>query len=155
MTQTIIKYELQETVDANTTHVVNVFDSELLAKQSALAMQPREDREYKIVSVIVTRSTVDIFTVPAYVPSVEEVAEEIIGSSEGSFYIEWGDDFQQMDAAKQAEVENIVFERLSSCEGCGWHWANENLEDINGEALCFSCAQDAIDEEEEDENDED
>jgi hypothetical protein len=129
------------------------FDSEMSAKHYALTQQSKTEEVYEIRSEIVTVTTVDSFTVPAHVPNLEEIAQEIIGDSDGSFYMEWGDDIEQLNDSERSQVEKMVWEEISPCDCCGWHFHVDNLEQIDGEMVCWKCAEDM--EKDEDESDED
>ena len=157
MTTTEIKYQLVCVIGPNDNYQVGqLFNSEMLAKNHALSLKDDEDTEYQIRAIITTTttSTVEIFTVPAHIPTLEEIANEIIGWSDGSFYIEWGDDFQKLDEPDRSKVEDMVNEEIASCDCCGWHWHVESMENFidTGDNLCWKCAEDRREEEEEEED---
>jgi formylmethanofuran dehydrogenase subunit E len=153
MANTEIKFQLFRVTGPDTGYQVGeLFNSEAVAKNHALFIKDREAQEYKINAIITTRSTLDIFTVPAHVPNLEEIAQDIIDGSNGSFYMEWGDDFEFLNKADQAKVEDMVHEEISNCAGCGWHWSKDSMENIDGDELCYKCAEDAANEEDEDED---
>jgi len=156
---TEIKYQLYRATSPNTGYQVGeLFDSEMAAKNHALHIKDRESQEYKIISIVTTRSTLDVFTVPAHVPTLEEIAQDIIDGSDGSFYMEWGDDIEQLSDSDRSKVEDMVWEEISSCDGCGWHFHVDHMEHFGdtGETLCWKCADDihAAEYEEGDESDE-
>jgi hypothetical protein len=158
MATTEIKYQLVFVTDPNKGYkMANHFTSEMAAKNYALNIKDSEAQEYKIRSIITTTSTVEIFTVPAHIPTLEEIANEIIGGSDGSFYIEWGDDFQKLDEPDRSKVEDMVNEEIASCDCCGWHWHVESMENFadTGDSLCYKCAEDRREEKEEDKDNED
>jgi hypothetical protein len=158
MTTTEIKYQLFCMTGPNVGFQVGqLFNSEMLAKNHALSLKDDTDQEYQIRSIITTTSTVEIFTVPAHIPTLEEIAKEIIDGSDGSFYIEWNDDFQKLDEPDRSKVEDMVNEEIASCDCCGWHWHVESMENFvdTGDNLCWKCAEDRREEEEEDEDNED
>ena len=157
---TEIKYQLYRATSPNTGYQVGeLFDSEMSAKNHALHIKDREAQEYKIISIVTTRSTLDVFTVPAHVPTLEEIARDIIDGSDGSFYMEWGDDIEQLSDSDRSKVEDMVWQEISNCDSCGWHYHADNMEhfDDTGETLCWKCADDghAAEYEEGDESDED
>jgi hypothetical protein len=158
MTTTEIKYQLFCVTGPNEGYQAwQLFDSEMLAKNHALSLKDDTDREYQIRSIITTTSTVEIFTIPAHVPTLEEIAQEIIEGSDGSFYVEWGDDFEKLDKPDRSKVEEMVWDEIASCEDCGWHFHVESLEQHidSGDNLCWKCANDREEAESEEEEDED
>lgn len=154
---TEIKYELFRVTGPDTGYTVGPsFTSEMSAKNHAMYIKDREAQEYKIISIVTTRSTLDVFTVPAHVPTLEEIARDIIDGSDGSFYMEWGDDIDQLSDADHAKVEEMVYAEIGCCDECGWHFHADNLEQVDGENLCWKCAEDVRNEDDEgDEEDED
>jgi len=155
MSDTEIKFELY--YDDDSQILVGVFDSEMLAKKYATETRETEAQKYKIVSRITTRSVLDAFTVPAYVKSLEEIAEEIISDSDGSFNVEWGEEYSALSIEDQSKIDSLVWDAIASCGHCGWHWHVDNLEshELSSEPVCHHC-QDLLDMElEEQEEDED
>jgi hypothetical protein len=155
---TEIKYQLFRVTGPDKGYQIGeLFNTEMVAKNYALNIKDSEAQQYKIRSVVTTTSTLDVFTVPAHVPTLEEIANEIIAGSDGSFYMEWGDHFERLEEPARSQVEDMVNEAITSCDGCGWHWHVESMEhfDDSGETLCYKCADDRYNEEEEDEDDED
>lgn len=154
---TEIKYQLFCNIGVDKGYQVGeLFDSEMAAKNHALSIKDRAEQEYKIISIVTTRSTLDIFTVPAYTPTLSEIAQEIIEGSDGSFYMEWGEDFEQLEEPARSQVEEMVWEEIASCEDCGWHFHVESLEQHidSGDNLCWKCANDREEAESEDEEEE-
>lgn len=154
---TEIKFQLFRSTGPNEGYQIGeLFSSELSAKNHALNIISIKEQEYKIVSIVTTRSTLDVFTVPAYVPTLEEIAQDIIAGSDGSFYMEWGDDFARLEEPARSQVEDMVNEAIASCDCCGWNWHVESMEhfDDTGDTLCWKCADDRLTEEE-DKSDED
>lgn len=84
--------------------------------------------------------------------SLEEIAQAVIAESNGSFYIEWGEEFEQLNSADQQRVEDLVYREISPCECCGWHWHVDDLETVNHELVCWKCASDIEQEETDDED---
>ncbi len=158
MTTEIIYQVIRVTGPNEGYQMANHFTSEMAAKNYALNIKDSEAQEYKIQSTVITTSILDVFTVPAHVPTLEEIANEIIAGSYGSFYLDWGDDFERLEEPARTQVEDMVNEAITSCDCCGWHcWNVESMEyfDDSGETLCYKCADDRLTEEEEDESDED
>lgn len=152
---TEIKYQLLRVTGPDTGYQVGeLFNSEMTAKNHALHIKDREPQEYKIISIVTTRSTLDVFTVSAHVPALEEIAQDIIAGSDGSFYMEWGDDIERLNDADRSKVEDMVWEEIDNCASCGWPWHVDHLEQVNGESVCWKCA-DELENEEEDDEDED
>lgn len=156
---TEIKYQLFCTIGVGKGYQVGeLFDSEMIAKNHALNIKDRAEQEYKIISIVTTRSTLDIFTVPAHVPTLEEIAQDIICWSDGAYQVEWGEDFAALELADRERVEAMVWEEIASCDGCGWPFHVNSMEQHldSGDNLCWKCEQDREElESEEDESDED
>lgn len=128
------------------------FDSEMSAKLYATQQQSTVEEYYEIRSQIVTITTLDSFTVPAHVPTLEEIAQDIIASSDGSFYMEWGDNIEQLSDSDRSKVEDMVWEEIAACDCCGRHFQITHLENIDGQDVCYQCADDLEEEDEEDED---
>jgi hypothetical protein len=154
---TEIKYRLLCVTGPDTSYQIGqLFNSEMVAKNHALHIKDNEEQQYKIESVVTTTSILDTFTVPAHIPTVDEIAETIIGYADGSFSIDWGEDFDALSESDQRKVEDIVNEQISSCDCCGWYFHNQNMEtgEMSGDWLCYSCAQTEADEAAEEEEEE-
>lgn len=155
---TEIKYQLFRVTGPDSGYQVgDLFNSEMIAKNHAMNIKDREEQEYKVISIVTTRSTLDVFTVPAYVPSIEEIAEDIISFSDGSFYVEWGEDYSALSLDDQAKVEEIVWQEIDSCACCGWHFNVNSLsghDDADGQ-VCNSCYNDLDEQANENEDEED
>lgn len=84
---------------------------------------------------------------------LERIIQESIDSSDGSFYMEWGEGYDNLTLDEQRFVEDKVYEVISNCDCCGWHFNYENLESVSsGQEMCWNCAANY---DEEDESDED
>lgn len=157
MSDTEIKFQLRCCYTSSPTwHPIGEYDSEMVAKHKATNMQEREETIYQIVSIVTTRSVVDTFTIAAYVPSIDEIAEDIITMSDGSFYVEWGQDYAELSLDDQAKVEEIVWQEIDSCACCGWHFNNNHLsshDNADGQVCdsCYNDLEEAAEEEEESE----
>ena len=138
-------------------YTMGKFPSELAAKNNAQMRESSVAESYDIVSVVTTISVLDSFIVPAKVKSVDEIAQEIIDGSEGSYNVEWGEDFAALDFADRERVEAMVWEEIESCDGCGWHFHVDSLEQHvdSGESLCWRCTNDREEEENESEDEDD
>jgi hypothetical protein len=123
------------------------------AEKFAQNSKSREEQHFKIVCVTTTYTHLKPFTVAAYIPTVEEIADDIIGYADGAFSIDWGEDFEKLSDADQRKVEDMVNQEISNCDHCGWHFSNQNMETgvLSGDWLCYSCAGTEEDEANEDE----
>ena len=158
MSVTSIVYKLMCISGINGAYqVAQPFSSEAAARAHATRMKDDVAQDYQILAVITTESVLDSFTVPAYVPTVEEIAADIIGGSNGSFYMEWGEQYAALSLEDQRKVEDIVNEEIGTCDCCGWHWATFDLEQSmsSGQLLCWKCAEDEENEDELEDEDED
>lgn len=158
MATTTIDYQLHKTIAANKTKMVGSFPTELAAKTHAQRSKEREEEEYRILMVVTTTSVLDIFSVPAYIPPLEEIADDIIGYADGSATIDWGEDYEKLTAEQQEKVKAFVNAEIDTCAHCGWHFKAADLETgvQSGDLVCYSCAADEQeDADEEDEEDED
>lgn len=149
---TTITYHLYRDSGLGPYRIGPEFDSEAKAKLFAIQQQSTIEEYYEIRSQIVTTTTLDSFTVPAHVPTLDEIARDIIDGSNGSFYLEWGDDIDRLSDADRSKVEDMVWQEIDNCEHCGWHFHHENMENVDGENLCWKCAEDAYNNEDEEEN---
>ena len=132
------------------------FESEEMALENLRSLQSRESFQAQIVKIETVETLVSSHIIEAYVPTLDEIAQEIIGNSDGSFYMEWGDDIERLSDSDRSKVEDMVWRDIGNCDHCGWHFAVESLENVDGENLCWRCAEDAHNnEDEEDEEDED
>lgn len=77
------------------------------------------------------------------------IADEIIENSDGTFHIEWGEEFDTLTLEERREVENIVYDNIADCDSCGWNFSIDHLEQHSddGGCYCWRCYQDKIDEE--------
>lgn len=152
MTTTQIRYELRQYFDAERFGVLLTSGSELELKKFAGERQSRYEEEYKIVCVVTTETTLDIFTVPAYKPDWETVAANMACVYAGS--IDWkDDDFLALSVEGQTKVREYVEESTDDCENCGWTFELHYLSDTDHGRICDRCESDLADEEdEEDEN---
>ena len=83
---------------------------------------------------------------------IERIADEIIGYSDGAFHIAWSEEYEALTLEEQQEVEQIVYDNIANCDGCGWNFSIDHLEQYSdGGCYCWQCYQDKIDEEEHEE----
>jgi hypothetical protein len=81
------------------------------------------------------------------------MAEEIISYADGSFHLDYPDEYHELTLEDQAKVDELVYEQIGNCDLCGWNFNYENLETVDGHGeLCWACASNV---DEEDESDED
>ncbi len=151
---TTITYHLYRDSGLGPYRIGPEFNSDTSAKLFAMQQQSTVEEYYEIRAQVVTTTTLDSFTVPAHVPTLEEIAQDIIAGSDGSFYMEWGDDIEHLNDTDRSKVEDMVWQEIGNCDHCGWHFHLDNLENVDGENLCWKCADD-LENEEEDEEDED
>jgi hypothetical protein len=140
MSETTTTYELYRDVGLGFQKICT-FDSEMVAKTFAQQQESRVEEAYEIRAVITTVSTLDSFTVPAHIPTIDEIAEDIISMSDGSFYVEWGEDYAALPLDDQAKVDEMVWQEIDSCACCGWHfnvWHLSGHDDADGQ-VCDSC----------------
>jgi len=149
---TTITYHLYRDSGLGPYRIGPEFDSDTSAKLFAKQQQSTVEEYYEIRAQIVTTTTLDSFTVPAHVPTLEEIAQDIIAGSDGSFYMEWGEDIERLNDADRSKVEEMVWEEIDNCACCGWHWHVDHLEQVDGESVCWKCAEDYENEAEGDED---
>lgn len=85
---------------------------------------------------------------------LDAIADEIINYSDGSFYMEWGEEFEALNEADQKYVEDQVYAAIGNCSLCGWHFTSDSMDvhDSDGEPYCWRCYEEVTAEEEEDED---
>jgi hypothetical protein len=82
--------------------------------------------------------------------NIERIAIEIIDYSSGSFSIPWTEEYNQLTYEEQLKVQELVYDEIADCFGCGWHFHNDELEHLeNGEGYCWRCYQEIEEESEE------
>jgi len=81
---------------------------------------------------------------------IQTIADEIIAYSDGSFNIEWGEAYEALTPEEQSEVAQIVNDNIANCDGCGWNFLIESLQQhSDGQCYCWRCYEDVIGEDEE------
>ena len=79
---------------------------------------------------------------------LERIIDESISHSDGSFHMCWADGYDELTVEEQHIVEDAVYDRINTCDCCGWNFDVDHLETMsNGDAMCWSCASDYEDEE--------
>lgn len=76
------------------------------------------------------------------------IAEEIIEYSDGSFHIAWSEEYDALSISEQRQVEDVVYDNIASCDGCGWNFSVDSLEQLHEGSFCWQCYDD-VDEESE------
>jgi hypothetical protein len=78
------------------------------------------------------------------------IADEIIGYSDGAYDIAWGASYEALTPEEQAEVQNVVYEEIRSCDSCGWNFTIDSMENhADGESYCWRCYEDVLETEDE------
>jgi formylmethanofuran dehydrogenase subunit E len=81
---------------------------------------------------------------------IQEIADEIIAYSDGAFHIAWNEAYEDLTPEEQHEVAQIVYDNIAGCDGCGWNFMVESLEQhSDGQCYCWRCYEDVIDADEE------
>lgn len=149
---TTITYHLYRDSGLGPYRIGPEFDSDTSAKLFAKQQKSTVEEYYEIRAQVVTTTTLDSFTVPAYVPTWQEIAQDIIAGSDGSFYLELGEDIEHLSDEDREKALEMVWEEIDTCYSCGWHWHVDHLEQVDGESVCWKCADDYGNEEEDDED---
>lgn len=78
---------------------------------------------------------------------LEVIAQEIIGHADGSYEIDYPDEYQELSLEEHAKVDDMVFAEIGNCDMCGWYFNYENLETVHGHGeLCWACASNIYEE---------
>jgi hypothetical protein len=81
------------------------------------------------------------------------IADEIIGYSDGSYRLDYPEEYNALTFEEQGKVDEMVYEQIGECDHCGWHFNYDNLEMVDGHGeLCGSCVAGVADEDESDED---
>lgn len=83
-----------------------------------------------------------------------KMAEDIAGNSDGSYHIEWGEEYDALEANQRQKVEDMVWDQIQSCGSCGWNFIIDSMVDskhFDGELVCWRCSEDESYDPEEDE----
>ena len=147
---TTIRYELREYFSADKYRVRQKGDGEAELRAHAAKLAADDPQEFKIVGVVTTESILDIFTVPAIVYSLEDIAEELSDVYAGS--IDWDNEhYLRLSDADKETVKLMV--DTDSCDNCGWEFNNNYLSHTDDGHICDRCESDLAEEEEEDDED--
>lgn len=145
---TIVRYELREYVGPDEFYVRKKGETESELRLAAEKMAGDEDREFKIVSVITTESVLDIFTVPAIVYSLEDIADQLSGVYAGS--VDWENEhYLKLSAEDKHTVKSMV--DVDSCDNCGWEFHSQYLSFTDHGHICDCCESELEEEIEDDE----
>lgn len=76
---------------------------------------------------------------------IEQIADDIIGYSDGSFNRYHPEEYDELTLEEQKAVDDTVNLEIAACAVCGWNWHVNNLEHSEklGEAVCHYCWDDA------------
>jgi formylmethanofuran dehydrogenase subunit E len=81
---------------------------------------------------------------------LDRIIAETISYSDGAFHMAWADGYHELTSEEQSSVDDAVYTQIYNCDCCGWHFDVDNLETVsNGEMMCWSCAENFEDEDEE------
>jgi hypothetical protein len=73
---------------------------------------------------------------------LQNIADEIIETVDGTFYLDEPDSFRALSADDQVKVMSLVYDRIGNCDHCGWHFNHDQLEQNDvGETLCWNCLE--------------
>jgi hypothetical protein len=113
---------------------------------------PRVGGNYRVEKIVVTTETYpigDVISIPGKTWTVESMAEEIIGNSDGCRDFDKPDELTQFSESEQAAIWKMVYEALDYCDHCG-HLADAtglNIHESTDERLCDMCYDSAMEEE--------
>lgn len=119
---------------------VHSFDSQEGAEAYAKEVKSTIDEVYKVIRVQIVETELPAFVVSAYIPTIVEIAEDIIAFADGSYSIDWGNDYDNLSKEDQTKVLDMVYAEVACCDECGWHFHKDNLEEYDGECICRTCA---------------
>lgn len=151
MSDTKIIYELREYRESGKYVVRQTGASESELRVAGERMAADEPREFKIAAVITTESILDIFTVPAIVYSLEDIAEELSDVYAGS--VDWSNEHYLRLSAEDKETVKSMMD-TDSCDNCGWEFNNSYLSYTEHGHICDHCESDIAEEEESEDDDE-
>ena len=151
MSDTVISYQLREYYEPGKFHTRKTGTTESELRVMAESLASDEDREFKIVAVITTESVLDIFTIPAIVYTLEELAEKLSDVYASS--VDWDDEqYLRLSAEDKEIVKNLV--DVDSCDNCGWEFNTHYLNETEHGTICDRCETDLEAEEDGEEDDE-
>jgi len=133
-------------------HKLKDFTSIAAAEKYANEQKSREEQFFKIVCITTTYTELKPFSVAAYVPDWEDIADEM--SCVYAQSIDWNDeDYLALSEEDRDKARKRVEESTDDCEHCGWTFEDHYLSDTDHGRICDRCESDI--EQEEDEEDED
>ena len=82
---------------------------------------------------------------------LETIANEIISYSDGAYHIGYTEEYEALSPEDRIRVMDFVYQEITSCDCCGWNFHVDSMENFpdSGEQLCWRCAEDRHQEEEE------
>lgn len=149
--QTSIAYYLYIDYGFGMTRFDMRFSSELEARNYASTRQATADESFEIRSIITTETTLEAFTIPAYIPpprSLEDIAADMSDVYAGSVDYT-NDDYVRLSKADQQIVQDLM--NVDDCEICGWTFQSDYLSSGDYGLVCDRCESDAEDMEQDDE----
>ena len=85
--------------------------------------------------------------------NLQDIADEIAGISDGSFYLEKPESYCNLSVEDQEKVMSLVYEQIYTCDSCGWWFNTDSLDQTDsGEHMCWNC-YDNYEEEQRENND--
>ena len=82
-----------------------------------------------------------------YYEAKNHIVQGLAGSCINSFdsELEWLIDNKDITEAQAQEwidkLENDVYSEVDSCSECGWWCLVEDLDEVDGELICYSCVE--------------
>lgn len=145
MSDTKIVYELREYFESGSFYIRKTGETESELRLAAEKMATDNDREFKIVSVITTESILDIFTVPAIVYSLEDIADQLSAVYAGT--VDWENEhYVKLSAEDKTTVQSMM--DVDSCDNCGWEFESQYISFNDYGNICDRCESDLAEEEE-------
>jgi len=155
MSVTTTKYRLTYISPVGNQYIMqDGFDTESDAKEYALSLQDLYDQQYQIEQVTTIVTPLDAFTVLAYIPTWEEVAQEIadVYGCSVDYNI---DAFNRLSAEDQQRVREYVDANTLTCDCCGHSYNANDLSHVSFDLIawtgwaCSDC-ESSLSEEEDD-----
>jgi hypothetical protein len=152
-----IKYELREYFENGNYQVRMSANNWHDLRNAAFNIQDENPCEYKIHQISVTDTCIDIFTIPAYSPTLDEIIESIINSIVGNREYSYGVYYNKLSKEDQEKVINAVEAATDCCDMCAnFVMAGDLYEHYFEGSVCDSCFAELEDwEDEEESEDED
>lgn len=150
---TTITYLAQGKSENSWFNVGPVHDTQQQAEAWVKSIRDDEDETYRIIKreTVITETVETVFTVPAFVPTIEQFIDEVAGYADGSRNIDWTG-IERYSITDQTEIRRQVLSLVDPCDHCGIYHSTDYMNEVDGELLCDSCLSDyEACEEEEDE----